>query len=112
MLKRFGGESMAAERYHPLFASDLAQACEYYDFIASELGNRFRRNVRSVIRDIVERPDSFGRIGGGFRGALVDRFPYVVVFTVDDDIPSIFGLRHAASDRSDWFGRTMPSARE
>lgn len=100
---------MATERYHPLFAADLSIACSYYDSIADTLGNRFRVNVRSVIQAAIERPESFGRIGGEFRGALVDRFPYVVVFTFDDGIPSIFGLRHAASDRSDWFSRTMPA---
>ncbi len=110
MLKRFGDVSMVTERYHPLFAADLADACSHYDSIASTLGNRFRTDVRSAIRNVVERPDSFGRIGGDFRGALIDRFPYVVVFTVDDGIPSIFGLRHAASDRNDWFVRTMASA--
>jgi hypothetical protein len=101
---------MATERYHPLFATDLAHACSHYDSIEPTLGNRFRSNVRSAIKTVVERPVSFGRVGGDFRGALVDRFPYVVVFTVDDDIPSIFGLRHAASDRNEWFDRTMPSA--
>lgn len=101
---------MGTERYHPLFAVDLATACAYYDSIAGTLGNRFRANVRSIIQTVIERPESFGRIGGEFRGALVDRFPYVVVFTVDDEMPSIFGLRHAASDRSDWFGRSMPAA--
>lgn len=101
---------MATERYHPLFAADLATACSYYDSISGSLGNRFRGNVRSTIKTLIERPDSFGRIGGEFRGALVARFPYVVVFTVDGGIPSIFGLRHAASDRNDWFRRTMPAA--
>ena len=100
---------MATERYHPLFAVDLANACSYYDSIADTLGNRFRVNVRSNIHTVVERPESFGRIGGEFRGALVDRFPYVVVFAVDDGIPSTFGLRHAVSDRRDWFSRTMPA---
>lgn len=101
---------MATERYHPLFASDLAVACSYYDSIAETLGNRFRGNVRSIIQTVVERPESFGLIGDDFRGALVNRFPYVVVFTNDGGIPTIFGLRHAASDRRDWFGRAMPSA--
>ncbi len=100
---------MATERYHPFFAVDLATACSHYDSIASTLGNRFRANVRSAIRNVVDRPDSFGRIGGDFRGALVDRFPYVVVFASDDGVPSIYGLRHAASDRADWFDRTAPS---
>jgi len=34
--------------------------------------------------------------------------PYVVVFTIDDGVPIIFGLRHATSDRKDWFGRAVP----
>jgi hypothetical protein len=100
---------MAIERYHPLFAADLATACSYYDSISGSLGNRFRGDVRSTINTVIERPESFGRIGGEFRGALVAQFPYVVVFTLDGGIPSIFGLRHAASDRNDWFSRTMPS---
>ncbi len=108
MPTKYGAALMATERYHPLFASDLASACSYYDSIAETLGNRFRRNVRSIIQTVVERPESFGRIGGDFRGALIHRFPYVVVFTSDGGIPTIFGLRHAASDRRDWFSRTMP----
>ena len=98
---------MATERYHPLFAVDLASACSHYDAIAATLGSRFRTSIRSAIQDVVERPESFGRIGGDFRGSLVHRFPYVVVFTFDDGQLLIHGLRHAASDRSDWFARTM-----
>lgn len=100
---------MATERYHPLFAIDLANACSHFDSIAETLGNRFRTNIRSRIQTVVQRPESFGRIGGEFRGALIGRFPYVVVFTVDGGIPTFFGLRHAASERNDWFSRTMPS---
>lgn len=110
MLMSFGGALMATERYHPLFAIDLANACSHFDSISETLGNRFRINIRSRIQTVVQRPESFGRIGGEFRGALIDRFPYVVVFTVDGGIPTFFGLRHAASDRNDWFSRTMPTA--
>ncbi len=41
------------------------------------------RRAERATRLSVEGFDSFGRIGGDLRGALVDRFPYVVVFTVD-----------------------------
>jgi hypothetical protein len=75
MPTKCGAALMATERYHPLFASDLAAACSYYDAIADTLGNRFRWNVRSIIQTVVERPESFGRVGGDFRGALVHRFP-------------------------------------
>ncbi len=103
-----GDESMETERYHPLVAVDLREACQHYDTIACAVGNRFRTSVQAIIQTIVERPDSFGRIGGDFRGALINRFPYVVVFAVENGVPCIYGVRHAASDRKRWFDRTMP----
>ena len=48
-----------------------------------------------------------GLIGGGFRGVMIDGFPYVIVFSTDGGGLAVFGLRHAASDRSSWFERTM-----
>ena len=106
----YGDGLMGTERYHPLVAVDLRDACQHYDSIAPALGNRFRTNVQLKIQTIIERPESFGDIGGDFRGALVDRFPYVIVFTVEHDVPCIYGVRHAASDRETWFDRTMPEA--
>ncbi len=104
----YGDKSMATERYHPLVAADLRSACQHYDAISRSLGNRFRANVQTKIQAIAERPESFGRIGNDFRGAPIDRFPYVVVFTLDDGVLCIYGVRHAASDRNSWFDRTMP----
>ena len=99
---------METERYHPLVAVDLLDACQHYDAIAIALGNRFRTSVQRKVRAIVERPEMFGRIAGDFRGASIERFPYVVVFTVDDGVTCIYGVRHAASDKESWFVRTMP----
>lgn len=61
---------MTAESYHPLVALDLRRACQHDDAIAVSLGNRFRANVKLKIQTIIERPESFGRIGGEFRGAI------------------------------------------
>ncbi len=98
---------MGTERYHPLFADDLRMACSHYDLISHALGARFRSNVRSAIEQIVSRPESFGRIGGDFRGAMIEKFPYVIVFTKAESVVMLFGIRHAASDRSDWFNRSL-----
>lgn len=105
-----GVKSMRADRYHPLVVVDLRDACQYYDAIAQTLGNRFRTNVQLKIQAIVERPESSGQIGGNFQGALIDRFPYVVVFTIEDGAINIYGVRHASTDRQTWFERTMPEA--
>ena len=98
---------MASERrFHPLVADDLSAATSYYDGISSELGNRFRGAVRVRFETISARPESFGCIDGAYRAAVVERFPYVIMFESKDDQILILGVFHAASDRDGWFDRT------
>ena len=99
---------MASERrYHPLVADDLSSAASYYDGISIELGNRFRSAVRIRFETISSRPESFGCINGVYRAAVVERFPYVIMFESIDDLVSILGVFHAASDRVGWFDRSL-----
>lgn len=93
-------------RYHSLVADDLAAAVAYYDDIAIDLGNRFRASIRSRIKTITERPESFGRIHEQIRAAMVDRFPYVILFEHEKKTVTILGIFHAASDRGRWFERS------
>ena len=94
-------------RYHPDVASDLAAATAYYDNVSLELGNRFRTSVRDRIKRITERPETFGRIHEQLRAAMVDRFPYVILFEYDKETVGILGIFHASSDRGGWFERTL-----
>ena len=107
-MRSFGEESVArTRRYHPRVAEDLAAAVAYYDDISVELGNRFRASVRSRLETITERPDSFGRIHEQLRAAMVDRFPYVVMFEHQHETAAILGIFHAASDREKWLERSL-----
>lgn len=94
-------------RYHPLVADDLAEAVKYYDDISVDLGNRFRASLRHRLETITERPDSFGRIHKEMRAAMLDRFPYVVLFEHARGAILILGLFHAASDQGRWFEREL-----
>jgi len=93
-------------RYHPLVAQDLAAAVAYYDDISVDLGNRFRASVRDRMSTITDRPDSFGRVHEQLRVAMVDRFPYVILFEHEIEAVNILGVFHAASDRERWFERS------
>ncbi len=108
-MKSCGGESMAKtlRRYHPLVAEDLAAVVAHYDDISLELGNRFRESVRACLETIANRPDSFGRIHEQCRAAMLDKFPYVILFEHEPDIVDILGISHAASDRDGWFERSV-----
>jgi hypothetical protein len=103
----FGGESMARiRRYHPLVADDLASAIAFYDDISVELGNRFRTSIRDRLEKITDRPDSYGCIHEQLRTAMIDRFPYLVVFEHGTESVAILGVFHAASDQERWINRS------
>ena len=108
MMMSFGDESMArTRRYHPLVAQDLADAVSHYDGVSVDLGNRFRESVRDRIGTITDRPDSFACIRDQYRAAMLDRFPYVIVYEHEKETVSILGIYHAASDRQSWFERSV-----
>ena len=94
-------------RYHPLFADDLAAAVTHYDGISPDLGNRFRVSVRGRIETLTKRPDSFARVRDRLRAAMLDRFPYVLLFEYENETVTILGIFHAASDRERWFERSL-----
>jgi hypothetical protein len=85
----------------------LADAVAHYDKVSVELGNRFRLVVRDRIATITDRPDSYGRFQEQYRAAMLDKFPYVIVFEQDKGTVSILGVFHVASDRGNWFERSV-----
>ena len=93
-------------RYHPLVVKDVAASVAHYDNISLDLGNRFRASIRDRIEAITARPDSFGVIHEQCRAAMLDRFPYVVLFEHEKETVTVFGIFHAASDRDGWFERS------
>jgi len=94
-------------RYHPLIADDLASATGYYDDVSLDLGNRFRSSVRQSLKSIQEYPESYGVIHQQIRAAIMDRFPYVVLFELRENTVFILSIVHAASDRDGWFDRAI-----
>ncbi len=96
----------STRRFHPLVAKDLKLAVSHYDAISTDLGNRFRAAVRDRLDIVSDRPNSFGRIHKQFRAAMLDQFPYLILFQCEDRTVEILGVFHAASDRVGWFERT------
>jgi hypothetical protein len=108
MTTNFGDASMVrSRRYHPLVAEHPASAAERYDSICTDLGNRFRVSVRDRIHAITERPDSLGQIHQQYRAAMLNQFPYVILFEQKNQVVTILVIFHAASDPEGWFDRSV-----
>jgi hypothetical protein len=92
-------------RFHPLVADDLSAATTWYDDISVDLGNRFRQSINARFDSVGFRPESFGLVHDKLRAARVDGFPYLVIFEHNNNVATIIGVFHAASDPDKWRGR-------
>jgi hypothetical protein len=59
---------------------DIAEARRWYESQRIGLGREYRQAVRVVESLIKAHPDSFPRVHGDVRRALVTRFPYAVYY--------------------------------
>jgi hypothetical protein len=98
------------KRLHKLFPSDIAEATAYYDDISIDLGNRFRAGVRLMLTEITDRPESFGFVRKPLRAAMINGFPYLLLFTVEKSVVYVAGLYHASSDPDRWSERKFKNA--
>ncbi|MCA9173812.1 MAG: type II toxin-antitoxin system RelE/ParE family toxin [Planctomycetales bacterium] len=94
-------------RVHPQTVEDLSSSTAYFDEISDRVGKRFRDAIRDRLHAIAERPESFARVHDQQRAALVNGFPYVILFEYSDSFVTVLGVFHAASDQSGWFTRSV-----
>jgi hypothetical protein len=91
--------------FNPLIPDDLAEALDYYEKISPDLANRFRTSVDRRLDDIAERPESYPVDVPPIRFAKIERFPYLVFFSVKARFVSVIAIVHGSSEPSKWRSR-------
>ena len=91
--------------FNPSVPEDLAAALDHYDKISPDLGNRFRTSVDRRLDDIAERPESFPVDIPPVRFAKIDRFPYLVFFSLKANYLSVIAIVHGSWEPSSWRDR-------
>lgn len=88
--------------------ADIVEAQDWYAERSVELGRRFRRALDRAVFTIAQNPLGFPIVWRErVRRALVlDRFPYGLYFTVDDDQVTVIACFHASRDPRRWQERT------
>ncbi len=68
---------------HPAVELDYSEAYHWYELQRLGLGEELLANVRVQMQKIKDAPESFGSKGKkGFREAMVDGFPYLIVYKI------------------------------
>lgn len=69
----------------PLAKQDIKEAAKWYNERQPGLGRRFTQHVRQKVRFICQNPKAAAIRYDDTRTAILDTFPYMVHFTVDEE---------------------------
>jgi plasmid stabilization system protein ParE len=82
--------------FHPMAEQELNEAIDYYEEIDPALGYDFATEVYAAIQRVVALPAAWIVIDGDIRRSMVKRFPYGVLYSLEDDdiyIVAVMNLR-------------------
>ena len=91
--------------FHPAARTDLDQSAVWYDLHRPGLGDEFLAEVEATITRILEHPERWREIEVGVRGCRVNRFPFVVIYRVRQQMIQIVALSHHSRLPGYWKGR-------
>jgi len=98
-------------RFHDAADAELTEAVAYYDGKALGLGDRFLAEVKSATRTIEKYPEIAPIVDLGVRAKLLVRFPYSLMYVVDENELFILAVAHQSRRPAYWADR-LPSRSE
>ena len=100
------GETQILVEFHPEAKEELAAAAEFYEDRVRDLGLAFLAEVEKSIRQIARAPKRWPVLSGAVRRFLLKRFPYGILYALDDGKISILAVMHLHRKPNYWEDRT------
>jgi len=88
--------------FHPEAETELLQAIAYYEDYEVNLGYDFAIEVYSAIDRVVSFPNAWPILDQDIRRCLINRFPYGVLYSVENDEIFIPAVMHMHRDPDYW----------
>lgn len=85
---------MRSAVFHPEAEEEFIAAARFYEQHAEGLGREFIAEVRHTLRRVVVHPGSGALFSRGLRRALVDRFPYAVLYRAEVEQILVVAVMH------------------
>jgi len=89
----------------PETESDLLRGVEWFDRIASGLGDQFELEFFNALDRIKQGADLFSANHTGYRPCRLKRFTAVIYFRIDGDVIVVVGLFTSGEDETALKGR-------
>ena len=88
--------------FTPEAAQDLAEAYDWYERRRPGLGEEFFGCVEVCLQSIRRNPEIHAIFHENYRRALIRRFPYVLMFELEDNVAAIYAVFHTSRDPEKW----------
>lgn len=84
---------------------ELEDAVRFYELEFSGLGSRFKEEVRKAALRIAAYPQAWSLERGDVRKCLLHKFPYKLMYSVEEDHILVIAVAHQHRKPDYWVGR-------
>ena len=96
---------MTTVRYHQAAEAELLEQIRYLEGQARGLGRLFFVEIHKAERQLARHPASSPEILPGIRKHLMRKFPYLMIYSIEDGNILILAVAHAKRRPDYWVGR-------
>ena len=96
---------MIKYRYLAPARGELRNAAHYYRERSRRVASSFMISAQEAIDQIAEFPESAPVIRGQVRGKVVSRFPYTLMYRVEDNVILVLAVAHQKQRPEYWIDR-------
>lgn len=93
----------------PEAVEEITAAVRWYAARGTALGTGFREDLRACLTRIRDHPEAYQTVRGDARRASLRRFPYSVIYLVDEETVMVLACFHPSRDPGEW-ERRVPAA--
>lgn len=86
----------------PAALAELREAAKFYEESRKGLGRDFLESVETAFDSIARHPTLWRLLKGRFRRCLVHRFPYGIIYVVEDDTIYVAAVMHLRREPGYW----------
>lgn len=84
--------------------AELKDSATYYEGCSEGLGNDFLDAFEHAMRLIISFPEAWGALDENFRRFLMRRFPYGIIYRVDEGMIVVTSVFHLSRRPNSWRG--------
>lgn len=93
-------------RIRPEVEDDLKEAYSYFEHCRAGLGTEFMLCIEDTLLKISTHPKQYPIAHKKLHRALINKFPYGIFYTIQQNMVVIFAVMHCARDPLKWMLRS------